>query len=47
MCEILNTGGDLHSTVARTCWPEVLGNLSDEEIKSNYKDYRQNAKGIE
>lgn len=47
MCEILNTGGDLHSEVARACWPEILGELSDDEIKSRYKNYRQDAKGVE
>jgi DNA polymerase I-like protein with 3'-5' exonuclease and polymerase domains len=47
MCEILNTGGDLHSEVAKACWPELLGNLTDKEVKSQYKEYRQNAKGVE
>ena len=47
MCEILNSGGDLHSEVARSCWPELLGNLTIEEIKTKYKEYRQSAKGIE
>ena len=47
MIEILSTGGDLHSTVAQACWPELLGNLTVEEIKSQYKSYRQDAKGVE
>ena len=47
MCEILNTGGDLHSEVAKACWPELLGGLTDEEVKTKYKAYRQNAKGVE
>lgn len=47
MCEILNTGGDLHSEVAKACWPELLGSLTDDEVKTKYKDYRQNAKGVE
>lgn len=47
MVEILNTGGDLHSEVARSCWPDVLGSLTDSEIKKQYKDLRQNAKGVE
>lgn len=47
MCEILNTGGDLHSEVAKACWPELLKDLSVDEIKDKYKDYRQNAKGVE
>lgn len=47
MIEILSTGGDLHSVVAQACWPELLGNLTVEEIKSQYKSYRQDAKGVE
>ena len=47
MIEILSSGGDLHSTVAQACWPELLGNLTVEEIKSQYKSYRQDAKGVE
>lgn len=47
MIRILSTGGDLHSEVAKACWPELLGNLTDKEIKVQYKDYRQNAKGVE
>lgn len=47
MCEILNNGGDLHSEVAKACWPDLLEHLSVEEIKTKYKDYRQNAKGVE
>ena len=47
MINILETGGDLHSEVARASWPKLLGNLSDKEIKTTYKDYRQHAKGIE
>lgn len=47
MCEILNTGGDLHSEVARACWPEILGDLTDKEITSLHKDLRSSAKGVE
>ena len=47
MCEILNNGGDLHSEVAKACWPDLLKHLSVEEIKTKYKDYRQQAKGVE
>lgn len=47
MIEILSSGGDLHSTVAQACWPELLGNLTVEEIKTQYKSYRQDAKGVE
>lgn len=47
MIEILSTGGDLHSEVAKACWPDILGNLTDKEIKEKHKDLRQNAKGVE
>lgn len=47
MIEILSTGGDLHSEVAKSCWPGLLGHLTDEEVKSQYKSYRQDAKGVE
>lgn len=47
MIEILSSGGDLHSEVAKSCWPDLLGNLTDKEVKEKYKDYRQNAKGVE
>lgn len=47
MIEILSSGGDLHSEVAKSCWPDLLGNLTDKEVKEQYKDYRQNAKGVE
>lgn len=47
MIEILSSGGDLHSEVAKSCWPDLLGGLTDKEIKEKYKSYRQNAKGVE
>lgn len=47
MCEILNTGGDLHSEVAKACWPDILGHLTDKEVKTQHKELRQNAKGVE
>lgn len=48
MCEILNSGGDLHSEVAKACWPDILGNLTVDEIKKKYnKTYRFDAKGVE
>lgn len=47
MIEILNTGGDLHSEVAKSCWPELLGGLTDNEVKEQFKEYRSNAKGVE
>lgn len=47
MIEILSSGGDLHSEVAKSCWPDLLGGLTDKEVKEKYKSYRQNAKGVE
>ena len=47
MIHILKTGGDLHSEVAKACWPDLLGNLTTGEIKTKYKEYRQDAKGVE
>lgn len=47
MIRILSTGGDLHSEVAKACWPDILGGLTDKEVKEQYKDLRQNAKGVE
>lgn len=47
MINILKTGGDLHSEVAKACWPDLLDNLTTEEIKTKYKSYRQDAKGVE
>ena len=47
MLHILNTGGDLHSEVAKSCWPELLKGLTDKEVKEQYKDKRQDAKGVE
>ena len=47
MIKILEEGGDLHSEVAKACWPDILGNLSDSEIKKQHKDLRQLAKAVE
>lgn len=47
MISILSSGGDLHSEVAKSCWPELLGNLTDKQVKEQYKSYRQDAKGVE
>ncbi len=47
MIEILSSGGDMHSEVAKACWPDVLGGLSDSEVKSKHKDLRQLAKAVE
>lgn len=47
MLNVLTSGGDLHSEVARACWPDILGNLTDKEIKEQYHDLRFEAKGVE
>lgn len=47
MIEILSTGGDLHSTVAKMCWPKIIGDTPIKEIKHKFKAIRQNAKGAE
>lgn len=47
MISILSSGGDLHSEVAKSCWPDLLGNLTDKQVKEQYKSYRQDAKGVE
>ncbi len=47
MLDVLTSGRDLHSEVARAAWPDILGNLSDKEIKEQYHDLRFEAKGIE
>ena len=33
MIEVLMSGGDLHSEVARSCWTDILGQYADNEIK--------------
>lgn len=47
MIEILKTGGDLHSTVAKMCWPKIIGDTPISEIKHKFKAIRQDAKGCE
>ncbi len=47
MIHILSSGGDMHSEVAKACWPDILGNLTDDEVKSKYKHLRQFAKAVE
>jgi len=47
MIEILTTGGDLHSTVAKMCWPSIIGDTPISEIKHKFKAVRQDAKGVE
>lgn len=45
--EIINTGGDLHSIVAKLCWPHIIGDTPLNEIKEKFKAVRNNAKGVE
>lgn len=47
MINILESGGDMHSEVAKMCWPDLLGKLTVEEVKTKYKGHRQNAKAVE
>lgn len=47
MINILESGGDMHSEVAKMCWPDLLGHLSVEEIKTKYKNLRQLSKAVE
>lgn len=47
MLEILRSGRDLHSAVARACWPEILKDLDDNTIKTEYKHLRSDAKNVE
>lgn len=47
MINILESGGDMHSEVAKMCWPHLLGKLTVEEVKTKYKGHRQNAKAVE
>ena len=47
MIHILSSGGDMHSEVAKACWPDILGNLTDDEVKTKYKHLRQFAKAVE
>jgi DNA polymerase-1 len=41
--ELINTGKDMHSFVARRVYPEIF-NLTDEEIKTKHKEKRQASK---
>lgn len=47
MIHILSSGGDMHSEVAKACWPDILGSLTDDEVKTKYKHLRQFAKAVE
>lgn len=39
--------GDIHSLVAKMSYPKIIGDCPITEIKSKYKHWRQEAKGVE
>ena len=46
--DLFNHGcGDMHSLVAKMAYPDVIGDCPIEEIKHKFKNWRQEAKGIE
>lgn len=45
--ELVNGNGDLHSLTAKMVFNQIPKNTSLAEIKKNYHDYRQEAKGYE
>lgn len=48
MIDLFNNGcGDVHSLTAKMAYPDIIGDCPVEEIKSKFKHYRQEAKGIE
>lgn len=47
MIQLLTSGEDMHSYVAKLAWPEIIGDTPIEEIKSKFKDIRQAAKSVE
>ena len=48
MIDLFTTGcGDVHSLVAKMSYPDKIGDCPVEEIKSKFKHWRQEAKGIE
>ena len=48
MIELFNHGcGDVHSLTAKMAYPDIIGSTPVEQIKSKFKHYRQEAKGIE
>ena len=44
--EFLHGSGDIHSLVAKACFPDILKDLSTEEIKSKYPHLRKKAKPV-
>lgn len=48
MIELFTTGcGDVHSLAAKMSYPDIIGDCPVEEVKSKFKHYRNEAKGIE
>ena len=48
MIDLFENGcGDVHSLVAKMAYSHVIGDCPVEEVKSKFKNYRQEAKGIE
>lgn len=39
--------GDMHSLVAKMAYPDIIGDCPIEDIKDKFKEYRQEAKGVE
>lgn len=44
--EFMHGSGDIHSLVAKACFPDILKDLSTEEIKTNYPHLRKKAKPV-
>lgn len=45
---LFNNGcGDMHSLVAKMAYPDIIGDCPIEDIKDKFKEYRQEAKGVE
>lgn len=47
MIDLLQSKGDIHSLVAKMSYPDVIGDTPVGDVKSKFKSYRQEAKGIE
>lgn len=44
--EFMHGSGDIHSLVAKACFPDILKDLSTEEIKTNFPHLRKKAKPV-
>ena len=46
--DLFNSGcGDMHSLVAKMTYKDQIGDCPIEEVKSKFKNLRQEAKGVE